>query len=211
MKDHSNKSGDRGNRDHSQGSGTKSDRQGGGPGEHNSLAGEMGAKADEPNNSIRSHTQAGEVHGHGTLKEGSSRDQSSEDRFGLHLGDDYRVNRITGEQDENVRRQTGTSNHSGGTVDGSGGGKSSGGAGHGPQSHSHAKSSGRSGNNQPGKSSSSPNASSSTDGNPGNYEGYDGGTPPGKLRSGGDHQHGGEFPPRTRQDPNAMGSSAGSH
>jgi hypothetical protein len=209
MKDHSNKSGERGHRDHTEGSGTKSDRQGGGPGEHNSLAGEQGAKAEDPNESTRSHTEAGEVHGHGTLKEGSSRDQAEEDRFGLHLGDDYRKDRLTGEQDENVRRQTGTANHEGDEEDGSGGGKSSGGAGHGPQSHTKAPETGREGNNPPGKSPEGPAAGTNV--NPNDYEGYEGGTPPGKLKSGGDHQHGGEFPPRTRQNPNEEGSSAGSH
>ena len=136
MKNTSMESGDRGHRDHSKGEGTKSDRQGGGPGERSSMAGEQGAKAEDENNSTRSHTQAGEVHGHGTLKEGSSKDQAPEERgdgTSLHLGDDYRINKITGEQNENVRRQTGTANHEGGDADGSGGGKSSGGAGHGPQ------------------------------------------------------------------------------
>ena len=137
MKDTSMESGERGHRDHSKGEGTKADRQGGGPGERSSLAGEQGAKPEEPNNSTRSHTTPGEVHGHGTLKDGSSNDQVAEERgTGLHLGDDYRIDKVTGEQDETIRRQTGTANHQGGDQDGNGGGKSSGGAGHGPQGNS---------------------------------------------------------------------------
>ncbi|MFC5270668.1 hypothetical protein [Adhaeribacter terreus] len=209
MKFNKNESGERGHRNHLEGEGTKADRQGGGPGERSSMAGEQGAKAENPNDSIRSHTQAGEVHGAGTLKEGSSRDQANEDRFGLHLGDDYRKDRITGEQNEDVRRQTGTANHAGGKTDGSGGGKSSGGAGHGPQSHTHAPDS--SGSNNPSSRASSNEGSGGTNVNTKDYKGYEGGTPPGKLKSGGDHQHGGEFPPRTRQNPNEEGSSAGSH
>src|SRR6478735_7923401 len=147
MKDTSMESGERGHRDHSKGEGTKSDRQGGGPGERSSMAGEQGAKAEEPNNSTRSHTTPGEVHGHGTLKDGSSNDQVAEERgTGLHLGDDYRIDRVTGEQDETVRRQTGTSNHAGGKNDGSGGGKSSGGAGYGPQGYTHGQDSSGSNN-----------------------------------------------------------------
>lgn len=210
MKDHKNESGERGHRNHMEGEGTKSDRQGGGMGERSSMAGEQGAKAEDKNNSIRSHTQAGEVHGAGTLKEGSSKDQSNEDRLGLHLGDDFRKDRITGEQNEDVRRQTGTANHQGGTANGTGGGKSSGGAGHGPQGNSHHESSGRN-NYVSGSSSSASEMNMNTKVNPKDYEGYEGGTPPGKLKSGGDHQHGGEFPPRTRQNPNEEGSSAGSH
>src|SRR6478736_3942673 len=180
-------SGERGHRDHSQGEGTKSDRQGGGPGERSSMAGEQGAKAEDMNNSTRSHTTAGEVHGHGSLKDGSSNDQVAEERgTGLHLGDDYRIDRVTGEQDETVRRKTGTSNHAGGKNDGSSGGN-----------NSTAKATGN-------------ETTGSTKVNSKDYKDYDGGTPPGKLKSGGDHQHGGSFPPRTRQNPNDEGSSAGS-
>jgi hypothetical protein len=211
MENNSNQSGERGHRDHSQGEGTKSDRQGGGPGERSSMAGEQGAKAETDDKSTRSHTEPGEVRGHGTLKDGSSNDQVAEERgTGLHLGDDYRIDRLTGEQDETVRRQTGTANHSGNNNDGSGGGKSSGGAGHGPQSHTHAPDSSGS-NNSSAERSSGSEMKMETNVNPKDYEGYEGGTPPGKLKSGGDHQHGGSFPPRTRQDPNQEGSSAGSH
>lgn len=210
MKDNKFESGERGHRDHSKGEGNKNDRQGGGPGERSSMAGEMGAKADDTTNSTRSHTQAGEVHGHGTLKDGSSNDQTAEERgTGLHLGDDYRINRITGEQNEDVRRQTGTANHEGGKTDGMGGGKSSGGAGHGPQGHSHGKDS--SGSNNPSAKSSGSSGANSANVNAKDYKGYEGGTPPSKEKSGGDHQHGGSFPPRTRQNPNEEGSSAGSH
>ena len=97
MKDTSMESGDRGHRDHSKGEGTKADRQGGGPGERSSMAGEQGAKAEDPDNSTRSHTTPGEVHGHGTLKDGSSKDQPAEERgegTSLHLGDDYRINKV---------------------------------------------------------------------------------------------------------------------
>jgi len=209
MKDTSMESGDRGHRDHSKGEGTKGDRQGGGPGERSSMAGEQGAKAEAEDKSTRSHTEPGEVRGHGTLKDGSSNDQVAEERgTGLHLGDDYRIDRVTGEQDETVRRQTGTANHEGGETDGTGGGKSSGGAGHGPQNHSHDSDS--SGSNNQG-SRTSGNEASGTKVNPKDYKDYEGGTPPGKEKSGGDHQHGGSFPPRTRQNPNEEGSSAGSH
>src|SRR5689334_2955815 len=130
MKNIRNQSGERGHRDHTEGSGTKSDRQGGGMGERSSLAGEQGAKAEARDKSIRSHTIAGEVRGAGSLKDGSSNDQVAEERgTGLHLGDDYRINRLTGEQNETVRRQTGTANHAGGNKNGIGGGKSSGHAG----------------------------------------------------------------------------------
>jgi hypothetical protein len=209
MKFNKNESGERGQRNHLEGEGNKADRQGGGPGERSSMAGEQGAKAEDKNQSIRSHTQAGEVHGAGSLKDGSSNDQTPEERgTGLHLGDDFRINNQTGEQDENVRRQTGTTNHEGGKSDGSGGGKSSGGAGHGPQGHAHGSNS--SGSNNSGNTRSSSNAGS-TNVNAKDYKGYEGGTPPGKLKSGGDHQHAGSFPPRTRQNPNEEGSSAGSH
>ena len=217
MKNKKHESGERGHRDHTAGHGNKDGRQGGGSGEHQSRAGEMGAKAEEPNNSTRLHTKAGDVHGHGTLKEGSRRDQSDEDRFGLHLGDDYRVSHLTGEQNENVRRQTGISNHEGGKMDGTGGGKSSGGAGHGSQPHKHAPTSYNDphrGNNQNAWVNTNKGSSKGSSGgkvNAKNYKGYEGGTPSGKLKSGGNHQHGGEFPPRTRQNPNEEGSSAGSH
>ncbi|MBK0404344.1 hypothetical protein I5M27_15205 [Adhaeribacter sp. BT258] len=218
MKNHKNESGERGHRNHLEGEGTKSDRQGGGPGERSSMAGEQGAKAEETNTGIRSHTSAGDVHGAGSLKDGSSNDQTPEERgTGLHLGDDYRIHKVTGEQDETVRRQTGTTNHEGGKSDGSGGGKSSGGAGHGSQEHKHAPSTYNDphrGNNPSAwvkNNAKGSSGSSGTSGNPEDYEGYEGGTPPAKLKSGGDHQHGGEFPPRTRQNPNEEGSSAGSH
>src|SRR5690606_4395305 len=216
MKFNKNESGERGHRNHLEGEGTKSDRQGGGPGERSSMAGEQGAKAETPDKSIRSHTKAGEVRGAGSLKEGSSKDQPNEERAegtSLHLGDDYRIHNQTGEQDGDVRRQTGTANHEGGEADGSGGGRSSGGAGHGPQAHHNASSTGREGNrdNNPGANAGNENQNSGTDGNPKNYKGYEGGTPPDKFKSGGEHQHSGSFPPRTRQDPNIEGSSAGSH
>ncbi len=214
MKDNQHESGERGHRDHTKGEGTKSDRQGGGPSERQSMAGEQGAKAEEERKSTRSHTEAGEVRGAGTLKEGSSKDQPVEERgqgTSLHLGDDFRIHNETGEQDENVRRQTGTANHEGGDADGAGGGKSSGGAGHGPQGNSDNKNSGKDNSGNSAKASTPKKENSGTDGNPENYKGYDGGTPPDKFKSGGEHQHGGEFPPRTRQDPNVEGSSAGSH
>jgi hypothetical protein len=220
MKTNKHEPGERGHRDHLRGEGTKNDRQGGGPGERQSRAGEMGAKAEDPDNSIRSHTEAGEVHGRGTLKEGSSRDQRNEEReTRLHLGDDYRIDPVTGEQDRFVKREGGVANHLGGEAEGTGGGKGSGGAGHGPQAHNQAPSTYNDphrGNNQnawitnKGKSNIN-NSSGSTSGNPQSYKDYKGGTPPAKLKSGGDHQHGGEFPPRTRQNPNEEGSSAGSH
>ena len=215
MKDMKNESGERGHRDHSRGEGTKSDRQGGGPGERSSMAGEQGAKAEDKNNSTRHHFVAGEVHGAGSLKEGSSKDKPIEERAegtSLHLGDDYRIHNVTGEQNSDVRRQTGTANHEGGEADGTGGGKSSGGAGHGPQGHSHAPSTGRAGNseNRPGSTANN-DMTAGAKVNPKDYKDYDGGTPPGKERSGGDHQHAGSFPPRTRQNPNEEGSSAGSH
>lgn len=217
MKNTKHESGERGHRDHTAGHGNKEGRQGGGPGERQSRAGEQGAKAEDPTNSTRSHTQPGDVHGNGSLKDGSSRDQRQEDRStGLHLGDDFRVDPVTGEQNESVRREGGAANHMGGEAEGTGGGKSSGGAGHGPQSHNQAPSTyndphrGNSGWVK-SKSSNSSNSNSGTTGNPEAYKGYEGGTPPGKLKSGGDHQHGGQFPPRTRQNPNEEGSSAGSH
>ncbi|HSI90414.1 MAG TPA: hypothetical protein VK927_04815, partial [Adhaeribacter sp.] len=197
MKNHKDESGERGKRNHLAGEGTKSDRQGGGPSERQSRAGEMGAKAEEEDKSIRSHTEAGEVRGAGTLKEGSSKDQPVEERgegTSLHLGDDYRIDNLTGEQHEDVRRQTGTANHEGGEADGKGGGKSSGGAGHGPQAHSSAPATGREGNmeNKPGANQKNKEKSSGTDGNPENYKGYEGGTPPDKFKSGGEHMHAGE-------------------
>jgi hypothetical protein len=210
MKNIRNQSGERGHRDHTEGTGTKSDRQGGGPGERSSMAGEQGAKAEEENNSTRLHTVAGEVHGAGTLKDGSSNDQTAEERgTGLHLGDDYRIDRLTGEQNETVRRQTGTANHEGGTKDGTGGGKSSGGAGHGPQNWTSVGSTSNAGRS----SEQSGNSSSEMSGNAsaGKSKSESGNTPSAKMRTGGKHQHGGEFPPRTRQDPNQEGSSAGSH
>lgn len=198
MKNYSMESGERGQRDHSKGEGNKADRQGGGPGERSSMAGEQGAKVEETDNSTRSHTQAGEVRGHGTLKDGSSNDQTAEERgTGLHLGDDYRIDKITGEQNENVRRQTGSANHEGGDANGAGGGKSSGGAGHGPQGNA-KDASGQASNDSKNQSNASGNGGS-------------GNKNPEKGKTGGDHQHGGEFPPRTRQDPNQEGSSAGSH
>jgi hypothetical protein len=219
MKNMKHHNGERGNRDHSEGHGNKQDRQGGGPGERQSSAGEQGAKAEEPNNSIRSHTEAGEVHGRGTLKDGSSRDQRNEDRAtSLHLGDDYRIDPLTGEQNQSVKREGGVANHLGGEAEGTGGGKSSGRAGHGPQSHNQTPSSYNDphrGNSNSGwvknKGKSNNSSSGSSSGNPQGYKDYKGGTPPAKLKSGGDHQHGGEFPPRTRQNPNEEGSSAGSH
>ena len=85
MKNIRNQSGERGHRDHTQGSGTKTDRQGGGIGERSSMAGEQGAKAEARDKSIRSHTIAGEVRGAGSLKDGSSNDQVAEERgTGLH-------------------------------------------------------------------------------------------------------------------------------
>src|SRR5688572_2721087 len=203
MKDNKFESGDRGHRDHSQGEGTKGDRQGGGPGERSSMAGEQGAKAEEENKSTRSHTEAGEVRGAGSLKDGSSNDQVAEERgTGLHLGDDYRVDRQTGQQDETVRRQTGTANHKGGDEDGTGGGKSSGGAGHGPQDKSNSGTSSKTDNDSKNQGGSS---------GPDKDNGGNANKNPEKGKTGGEHQHGGEFPPRTRQDPNQEGSSAGSH
>ncbi|KAA9331992.1 hypothetical protein [Adhaeribacter soli] len=218
MKNKKQESGERGHRDHTAGHGNKEGRQGGGPGERQSLAGEQGAKAETPENSIRSHTEAGEVRGHGSLKDGSSRDQRSEERTtGLHLGDDFRVDPLTGKQDQSVKREGGVANHMGGKTEGNGGGKSSGGAGHGPQSDHKGQSTYNDphrGNNQNAwikNKSKGSGSSSGTSGTPDAYKGYEGGTPPGKLKSGGDHMHAGEFPPRTRQNPNEEGSSAGSH
>ena len=213
MKNIRNQSGERGHRNHIEGTGTKSERQGGGPAERNSMAGEQGAKMEDCRKSIRSHTVAGEVRGAGTLKDGSSNDQAAEERgTGLHLGDDYRINRLTGEQNETVRRQTGTANHEGGNKNGIGGGKSSGHAGGKAQSwtsmgSSVSQSSGVSSSDQVSNASSEMESNA----NAGKRKAQSGGTPSAKMRTGGKHQHGGEFPPRTRQDPNQQGSSAGSH
>jgi len=122
------KSGERSDTD---GSGdNKQGRQGGGPGEHQSKAGEQGYKSENNHHTTKkgSHTSAGEVRGAGTLKDGSSADQDM--KYGYNnadYSDDIQQTRWS-RQDSGPKNsaQTGKANHQGGDMDGRGGGKSSG-------------------------------------------------------------------------------------
>jgi hypothetical protein len=120
------KSGERGETD---GSGdNKLGRQGGGPGEHQSKAGEQGYKSENNYHTTKqgSHTKSGEVRGAGTLKDGSSDDQDM--KYGYHNGDysDEIKQTRWSRQDSGPGAVTGSANRKGGDEDGRGGGKSSG-------------------------------------------------------------------------------------
>ena len=105
-------------------------RQGGGPGEHQSKAGEQGYKSENNYHTIKKgdHTSAGEIRGAGTLKDGSSADQDM--KYGYNnadYSDDIQQTRWS-RQDSGPKNsaQKGQANHDGGDMDGRGGGKSSG-------------------------------------------------------------------------------------
>jgi hypothetical protein len=120
------KSGERSDTD---GSGdNKQGRQGGGPSEHQSKAGEQGYKSENNEHTIKkgSATTAGEVRGAGSLKDGSSNDQDW--KYGYNnsdYSDDIKQTRFN-RQDSGPGAVTGSANRSGGDEDGRGGGKSSG-------------------------------------------------------------------------------------
>ncbi|WP_026463413.1 hypothetical protein [Adhaeribacter aquaticus] len=103
-------------------------RQGGGPGEHQSKAGEQGYKSENNFNTNKegSATKSGEVRGAGTLKDGSSSDQDW--KYGYNnsdYSDDIKQTRWN-RQDSGPGAVTGSANRKGGDADGRGGGKSSG-------------------------------------------------------------------------------------
>ena len=106
----------------------KQGRQGGGPGEHQSKAGEQGYKSENDYHTIKkgSHTKSGEVRGAGSLKDGSSKDQDW--KYGYNNSDysDDIKHTTWNRQDSGPGAVTGSANRSGGDEDGRGGGKSSG-------------------------------------------------------------------------------------
>ncbi|MGV3586016.1 MAG: hypothetical protein ACO1OF_03350 [Adhaeribacter sp.] len=106
----------------------KLDRQGGGPGEHQSKAGEQGYKSENNYHTTKKggHTKSGEVRGAGSLKDGSSADQDM--KYGYNnadYSDDIKQTRWS-RQDSGPGAVTGSANREGGDMDGRGGGKSSG-------------------------------------------------------------------------------------
>lgn len=120
------KSGDRGE---TSGMGdTKQGRQGGGPGEHQSKAGELGYKGENDYHTTKkgSATKSGEVRGSGSLKDGSSNDQDW--KYGYNNSDysDDIKHTTWNRQDSGPGAVTGSANRKGGDEDGRGGGKSSG-------------------------------------------------------------------------------------
>jgi hypothetical protein len=103
-------------------------RQGGGPGEHQSKAGEQGYKGENDYHTIQKgdHTHAGEIRGAGSLKDGTSSDQDM--KYGYTNADysDDIKHTTWNRQDSGPGAVTGSANRSGGDEDGRGGGKSSG-------------------------------------------------------------------------------------
>ena len=103
-------------------------RQGGGPGEHQSKAGEQGYKSENNYHTIKKgdHTSSGEIRGAGSLKDGSSADQDMKYGYtNADYSDEIKQTRWS-RQDSGPGAVTGSANREGGDKDGRGGGKSSG-------------------------------------------------------------------------------------
>ncbi|KAA5544055.1 hypothetical protein [Adhaeribacter rhizoryzae] len=103
-------------------------RQGGGPGEHQSKAGEQGYKSENNYHTIKKgdHTSSGEIRGAGSLKDGSSADQDMKYGYtNADYSDEIKQTRWN-RQDSGPGAVTGSANREGGDKDGRGGGKSSG-------------------------------------------------------------------------------------